>query len=177
MSVARERKETIVASLVKDLSESRSVVLADFTGINVEEITELRREFREAGVTFTIVKNTLLKRIFEQTDVSGDEPVYALMQGPTALAYAPDEVLPVRIMKKFAGEHDGRPSIKGGFVSGTSYSREQMLDLAEMPGRDELLARVIGSLNSPIQNFVSVSGAIVRKLVFAVAALQKSKEE
>ena len=176
MSVARERKETIVATLAKDLSESRSVVLADFTGINVEEITELRREFREAGVTFTIVKNTLLKRVFEETNVDGDEPVYALMQGPTALAYAPDEVLPVRIMKKFAGEHDGRPEIKGGFVSGASYTREQMLDLADMPGRDELLARVMGSLNSPVQGFVTVSGAIIRKLLHALNAIAESKE-
>jgi large subunit ribosomal protein L10 len=177
MSVAREKKETIVTTLVKELAEAKSVVLADFTGIDVEEITALRSEFREAGVTFTVVKNTLLRRIFSESDVSGDEAVYALMQGPTALAYAGDEVLPVRIMKKFAGNHDGRPAIKGGFVSGTSYSREQMLDLASLPGREELLAKILGSLNAPLQGFVSVSGGIIRRLVYAVASLAEKNRE
>ena len=177
MSVARQRKETIVASLVKDLDEAGSIVLADFTGINVEEITQLRREFREAGVTFTIVKNTLLKRVFNEVDVSEDQEIYALMQGPTALAYAGDEVLPVKITKKFAGDHDGRPAIKGGFVAGESYSREQMLDLAGMPGREELLARVLGSLNSPLQGFVSVSSGLIRKLMYALNSLAEKNRE
>ncbi len=177
MSVARQRKEAIVTTLTKELGKAGSIVLADVTGINVEEITELRREFREAGVTFTIIKNTLLKRVFSESDIDKDEPVYALMQGPTALAYAGDEVLPVRIMKKFAVDHDGRPSIKGGFVAGTSYSREQMLDLAGMPGRDELLARILGSMNSPLQGFVSVSSGIIRKLMYAITALAEKTRE
>ena len=177
MSVARQRKEAIVTTLTKELGMASSIVLADVTGINVEEITELRREFREAGVSFTIVKNTLLKRAFSESDIDKDEPVYALMQGPTALAYAGDEVLPVRIMKKFAGDHDGRPSIKGGFVAGTSYNREEMLDLAGMPGRDELLARVLGSMNSPLQGFVSVSSGIIRKLMYAITALAEKTGE
>ena len=177
MSVARERKETIVASLVKDLGDARSVVLADFTGINVEEITQLRKDFREAGVTFTIVKNTLLKRVFGETDVSEDETVYALMQGPTALAYSGDEVLPVKILKKFAGDHAGRPAIKGGFVAGESYSREQMLDLAGLPGREELLARILCSLNSPLQGFVSVSSGLIRKLMYAINSLAEKNRE
>jgi large subunit ribosomal protein L10 len=177
MSVARARKETIVTTLVKELGEASSVVFADFTGVNVEEITELRREFREAGVAFTIVKNTLLKRVFSESDISEDESVYSLMQGPTALAYAGDEVLPVKVMKQFAGNHDGRPSIKGGFVAGTSYNREQMLDLASLPGRDVLLARVLGSMNSPLQGFVSVSGGIIRKLMYAINSLAEKTRE
>ncbi len=177
MGVTRQKKEAIVATLVNDMSGSGSIVLADVTGINVAEMTELRTNFREAGVSFTIVKNTLLKRVFDSVDVSKDEPVYALTQGPTAIAFGKDEVVPVRILKKFAMDHKGRPSIKGGFVSGESLSMEQMLDLADMPGRDELLAKLLGSMNAPLQGFVSVSSGLIRKLLYALNAIRENKEK
>ena len=177
MGITRQKKEEIVSTLIDDLGGSGSIVLADITGINVEEITELRRDFREAGLSFTIVKNTLLRRVFGSVDVSEDEPVYALVQGPTAIAFGKDEVAPVRILKKFAMDHKGLPVIKGGFVSGESFSMEQMLDLADMPGRDELLAKLLGSMNAPLQGFVSVSSGLVKKLLYALNAIRESKEK
>jgi large subunit ribosomal protein L10 len=176
MAITRQRKEKVIASLVEDLDKAGSIVLTDFTGINVQDMTDLRNHMRESSVTFTIVKNTLLKRVFDQLEVDGDQGVYALMEGPTALAYAEDEVTPMKVIKKFAENHKGLPVVKGGFVSGETYAAGQMLQLADIPSREELLAKMLGSLNSPVQAFMSVSNGIVRSFFYAVNALMESKK-
>ena len=176
MAKSRESKENVVAVLTEDLGASGSVVIADFTGINVEDITQLRIEMREAGVGFTIVKNTLLRRIFNNLEVDPENEVYAMMEGPTALAYAEDEVLPIKLMKKFAASHKGLPVVKGGFVSGQTYQLSQMMTLADIPGREELLAKLLGSAMSPIQGFVAVTSGLIRKLFYAINAVKESKE-
>jgi len=81
------------------------------------------------------------------------------------------------VLKKFAKENDGRPGIKGGLVSGQSLSSAQMMDLAELPGREVLIARIMGSMNSPLQGFVNVTGAVLRSFLFAVKALQDQREQ
>jgi len=176
MAVTRKQKEDVVATLIEDLGEAGSVVLTDFTGINVEDITDLRVQMRENDVTFTVVKNTLLKRVFQEMKVDDDKGVYALMEGPTALAYSKDEVTPIKIIKKFAEEHKGLPQVKGGFVSGETYDTTKMMQLADIPGREELLAKFLGSANAPLQGFVSVSSGIIRKFFYALNALKESKE-
>ena len=176
MAVSRKQKENVVATLIEDLGEAGSVILADFTGVNVEAMTELRTQMRENNVTFTVVKNTLLRRIFNEIEVKDDEGVYSLMEGPTALAYAVDEVLPIKIIKKFADSHKGLPRVKGGFVSGETYEVGKLMRLADIPSRDELIAKFMGSARSPLQGFVSVSSGIVKKFFYAVNAIKESKE-
>ncbi|MBD3279028.1 MAG: 50S ribosomal protein L10 [Candidatus Aegiribacteria sp.] len=176
MAVTRKQKEEVVATLVQDLSSARSMVLADFTGIDVSDMTELRTQMREQDVTFTVVKNTLLKRVFEEIEIGEDEGVYALMDGPTALAYSEDEVLPIKVIKNFADDHAGLPAVKGGYVSGETYDVEKLMRLADIPSRDVLLAKIMGSAQSPLQGFVSVSSGIIRKLFYAITALRESKE-
>ena len=176
MAVSRKQKENVVATLIEDLGEAGSVILADFTGVNVEAMTELRTQMRENNVTFTVVKNTLLRRIFNEIEVKDDEGVYSLMEGPTALAYAVDEVLPIKIIKKFADSHKGLPRVKGGFVSGETYEVGKLMRLADIPSRDELIAKFMGSARSPLQGFVSVSNGIIKKFFYAVNAIKESKE-
>lgn len=176
MAKTRDSKERVVATLTEELGASGSVVLADFTGINVEDITELRSIFRDAGIGFTIVKNTLLRRIFNNMDVNEENEIYVMMEGPTALAYAGDEVLPIKILKKFADGHKGLPVVKGGFVSGQTYQLPQMMVLADIPGRDELLAKILGSAVSPMQGIVSVTSGLIRKLFYVIKAIGESKE-
>ena len=176
MAVSRKLKESVVATLIGDLGESGSVILTDFTGVNVETMTELRTQMRENNITFTVVKNTLLRRIFNEMEVKSDEGVYAMMEGPTALAYATDEVLPIKIIKKFADNHKGLPRVKGGFVSGETYEVTKLMRLADIPSRDELIAKFMGSARSPLQGFVSVSSGIIKKFFFAVNAIRESKE-
>ncbi len=176
MAVSRKQKESVVATLIEDLGKAGSVILADFTGVNVEAMTELRTQMRENNVSFTVVKNTLLRRIFNEIEVNNDEGVYTMMEGPTALAYASDEVLPIKIIKKFANDHKGLPRVKGGFVSGETYEVGKLMRLADIPSRDELIAKFMGSACSPLQGFVSVSSGIIRKFFYAVNALRESKE-
>ncbi len=176
MAVSREQKEKVVASLVEGLDGAGSIVFADFTGINVEDMTELRVHMRENNVNFTIVKNTLLKIVLDQIEIDKNEGVFEMMEGPTALAYSADEVLPIKILRNFAKNHKGRPQVKGGFVSGETYETAKMMELAEIPSRDELLAKMLGSISSPLQGFVSVSSGIIRKLLYTVIAIKDIRE-
>ncbi len=176
MSITRNQKEVVVSDLHGGLGDSGSVILADFTGINVEDMTELRIQMREAGVKFTIVKNTLLKRAFEEIGIDASEEIFGLLNGPTAIAYSEDEVAPARIIKAFSKAHKGLLVMKGGFVSGKSFSADEVVSLADMPGKDELIARVIGSMNSPLQGFVMVTSGVIRKFLYAVNAITEGKE-
>jgi large subunit ribosomal protein L10 len=176
MAVSREQKEKVVATLINDLGQAKSVILTDFTGINVADMTDLRVKMRENDVTFTVVKNTLLKRVLDQIEVGEDQDVYAMMDGPTALAYADDEVMPIKLLKQFAEDHNGLPQIKGGMVSGTTLHVEKLMRLADIPSRDELLAKMMGSLKSPMSGFVSVTSGVIRKFFYVLGAIKDSKE-
>ncbi len=176
MAKTRERKEERISKLTEDFSDVGSVVFTDYTGINVELMTELRREMRENQVVFTIVKNTLLNRIFADIGIDSKEDVYSLMEGPTAIAYGSDEVTPVKIISKFSKANKGLLKIKGGFVAGESFNVEKMTKLANIPGREVLMAKLLGSMQSPLQGFVSVSGGIIRKFLYALNAVKESEE-
>lgn len=176
MSITRQHKEQVLAELSGNLRQGGSIVLTDFTGIDVAGMTRLRSELRSAGVSFMVVKNTILRKAFDNIEVRG-EAVVSLAQGPTAIAWATDEVLPVKTLKKFSQAHDGKPAIKGGYVSGRSFSAKEMMSLAELPGREELLARILGSMNAPLQGFVNVTGGILRGFLNAVNALKEKQEQ
>jgi large subunit ribosomal protein L10 len=176
MAVSRKQKEKVVATLVDELDQAKSVILTDFTGINVADMTDLRVVMRENDITFTVVKNTLLKRIFDEIEIGEDQDVYGMMEGPTALAYSSDEVMPIKVIKKFAEDHDGHPHVKGGLVSGVTYEVGKLMKLADIPSRDELLAKFMGSASSPLQGFVSVSSGIIRKFFYVLNAVRESKE-
>jgi len=176
VSITRSRKEEILSGLTGELGSSGSVVLTDFTGIDVAGMTRLRNEMRRSGVRFMVVKNTLLRKTFDGMNIGG-EPVVSLAQGPTAVAWSADEIAPVRIIRGFAKGNDGKPSIKGGFVSGRSFTAAEMIRLSELPSREELLARLLGSMNAPLQGFVNVTGGVLRGFLNAVGALRDKMEE
>jgi len=176
MSVSRARKEKTLGEVTGELGTAGSVILADFTGIDVAGMTRLRNEMRRAGVGFKVVKNTVLRKAFADSAIT-DPGVVALANGPTAIAWSLDEVLPVRVLRKFAKENDGKPVIKGGLVSGQGLDAAGVLVLADLPGREELLARLLGSMNSPLQGFVSVTAAVLRSFLYAVEAVREKKEQ
>jgi large subunit ribosomal protein L10 len=176
MAVTRRKKEEIVESLSKSFDEARSFVLTDFTGIDVDEMTELRAKMREAGVSYTVAKNTLLRMIFDNVGIPEGEAFLEGIDGPTAVAYGADEVMPAKVISEFAEDHDGRPSIKAGFVAGESMDIQGVERLAKVPGREELLSRLVGSAQAPLQGFVCVGSAIIRKFLYAVNAVRESRE-
>lgn len=176
MALTREKKESIVEDLSERFSTASTFVFADFKGMDVQEMNVLRRRMQEEGVRFTVVKNTLLKRIMDNVGLTEDEPCIRDLEGQTGIAYASDEVMPAKVIERFAKEHDGRPSVKAGYVAGRSLDAESIKRLAELPAREELLSKMVGSLQSPVRGFVAVGAGLIRKFIYAVDAIRRSRE-
>ena len=146
--------------------------LADFTGVDVASVTQLRRSLREASVDYQVVKNRLAK-------LAAAEIGYGVLEdfltGPTAMAFAQDDpVVPARIMQKFI-DGGGKLVIKAGLMDGTLYHAADVERLASLPSRDELIAKTIGAIQSPLQGFAVVLSGLLRNLVGTLAALEEQK--
>ncbi len=170
-----ENKIQKVAEISERLSKSKSMVLVDFKGITVEEITALRVKFREAGVDYVVLKNSLVQRALNDAGITGLDK---LLVGPSAFAFGmKDEVAPAKIICDFIDQSkNDKMTIKAGLVEGKVVDANAVLALSKLPPREVLVARLMGSLNAPISNFVGVLSATLRSLVYAVDAVRKQKE-
>jgi large subunit ribosomal protein L10 len=161
-----------VDDLTVILKGARSIILSDFTGLNVKDISELRRLCRAQGIVFRVVKNTLAKRSFEELGVAGVVP---LLDGPTAIAVGTaEEALPARLLKKFADDYE-LPRFKGGYVLGRILTAQEVVRLAMLPGRDILLAQVVGTTQAPLRGLLNCLGASLRDLVNVLKAVEDKK--
>ena len=148
-----EIKQPIVDEIKAGIDGAASAVLVDYRGLTVEQDTILRRQLREAGITYKVYKNTLMKRAFEGTDFAQLDPH---LDGPSALAISKtDATAPARIIAKFAKGAD-KLEIKAGVVEGTYYDAEGMKAISSIPSREELLSKLLGSIQSPVTNFARV---------------------
>ena len=155
-----EQKKQVVAELVERLNGSCAGVIVDYKGINVEDDTKLRKELREAGVDYTVVKNTLLKRAIAETELNGLD---AVLEGTTAIATSADDyVAAARILSKFADTHKNF-EIKNGFIDKEVIDVAKISGLAKLPSREILLANVLGAFQAPISAFARAIQAIVDK--------------
>ena len=155
-----EQKKQVVADLVERLNSSCAGVIVDYKGINVTDDTALRKELREAGVEYTVVKNTLLRLAIASTELNGLD---AVLEGTTAIATSTDDyVAAARILSKFAGTHDGF-KIKNGYIDNEVIGLEKISGLAKLPSREVLLAQVLGAFQAPISAFARAVQAIVDK--------------
>ncbi|HOZ01634.1 MAG TPA: 50S ribosomal protein L10 [Candidatus Syntrophosphaera sp.] len=174
--MVRTGKTEIVAKLKERLTGANAIVLVDYKGINVEQVNLLRNQFRAAKVDYVVQKNTLVKIALNDL---GIHELDDYLKGPTAVAICHnDEVAPARVLVKFVKEvmeEAAFPSFKAGYVSGKLFNAKQLDSLAKLPSRDELLAKILGSLNAPITNFMSVSQGIIRKFVYALDAIAGKK--
>ncbi|HBA64000.1 MAG TPA: 50S ribosomal protein L10 [Lachnospiraceae bacterium] len=152
-----ELKQPIVEAIAADIKDAASVVLVDYCGLTVEQDTALRKQLREAGVIYKVYKNTLMKRAFEGTEYAGlDE----FLEGPSAIAISKDDATaPARILCKFAKDAKAL-ELKAGVVEGTVYGTEGLTELSKIPSRDELISKLLGSLQSPITNLARVLNQI-----------------
>ncbi|MBF0152428.1 MAG: 50S ribosomal protein L10 [Magnetococcales bacterium] len=169
----REEKSQVIDDVRASLGRSRVAVVAHYRGMTVGEMTELRRKIRESGSEFRVVKNTLAKRAAQGTPFEGLD---ALLTGPTSLATSMDPVAPAKALDDFAKDHPNL-QIVGGVLDGKLVDAKGITALAKLPSREVLLARMLGSLNSPIQGFVGVLAAVPGSLVRVLAQIQKQKEE
>lgn len=148
-----------VAELIKD---ARSVVLSDFTGLDVAKISELRKLCRESNVEFHVVKNTLAKRGVEATDAGDLAPYF---EGPTAVAVSRDsENIPAKVIAKFAEEHSA-PVFKAGFVDGAVMNAENVTALAKLPSKEEMVSQLLAGIQGPGNNLVGVLQGPLRNLL------------
>lgn len=168
----RTEKETTVMEVQQKFEKSKSVVLADYRGLNVQEVTELRKRLRKAGVEYKVIKNTLTSRAAKAAKIEGLDQY---LSGPTAIAFSYDDpVAPAKILASFAKEFK-KLELKGGVLEGRAISSQSVKSLAALPSREALLGQVAGLLQSPMRGLVTVLSGPLRNLAYAVEAVRKQK--
>ena len=148
-----ELKQPIVAAIAKDVEGAQSVVLVDHRGLTVAQYTEIRYQLREAGIVYKVCINTMMKRAFEGTEFEG---LTEYLEGPSAIAVSKDDATaPARIICNFA-KTANKLEVKAGVVEGTVYDMAGVVELSKIPSREELISKLLGSIQSPISNFARV---------------------
>ena len=169
-----ELKKPVVAEISENIKDAQAVVLVSYCGITVEADTALRKELREAGITYKVYKNTMMNFAFKDTDC---EPLSKHLEGPNAIAISKDDATaPARILAKFAKTAPAL-EIKAGVVEGTFYDENGMKAIAAVPSREELLSKFLGSIQSPITNFARVLNQIAEKGGAGEATAEAPAEE
>ena len=155
-----ELKQPVVDEISANIKDAQSVVLVDYRGLTVEQDTELRKNLREAGITYKVYKNTMMVRAFKGTDFEALTPY---LEGPSAAAISKDDATaPARVLAEFAKKAD-KLEIKAGVVEGNFYDANGMKAIASIPSREVLISRLLGSLQSPVTNFARVIKQIAEK--------------
>ena len=155
-----ELKQPVVAEISEAIKDAQSVVLVDYRGLTVEQDTELRKKLRKAGITYKVYKNTMMNFAFKGTDFEGLAPY---LNGPSAIAISTtDATAPARELANFA-KTANKLEIKGGVVEGNVYDANGIMQIAQIPGREALISRLLGSMQSPIANFARVLKQIAEK--------------
>ncbi|TWI53612.1 50S ribosomal protein L10 [Halalkalibacter nanhaiisediminis] len=156
MSVLEQKKQ-VVADIAAKLNGSKATVVVDYRGLNVAEVTELRKQLREAGVEFKVYKNTLTRRATAEANLT---ELDAQLVGPTAIAFSAEDVIaPAKVLNEFAKKHEAL-EIKAGVIEGQVASVEEIKALAELPSREGLLSMLANVLQAPMRGFALVTKAV-----------------
>jgi len=167
-----QAKSQIVEEIKEKISSSQSIILVDYRGLNVAQLTELRKRYREAGVEYKVYKNTMMSFAFKDL---GLEQFDEYLKGPSAVAFGlNDPVAAAKVTTEFAKTND-KLKIKAGIVDGKIIDENGVKSLAELPPREVLVAQVLGGFNSPIQGFANVLQGTIRGLAIALNAIAEQK--
>ena len=168
-----ELKQPIVEEISASIKDAQSVVLVDYRGLTVEQDTELRNKMREAGVEYRVLKNTMIKRALHELEI---DSIDNILEGPTAVAFGyEDAVAPAKVLAEFVKANKAA-EIKGGLLENKAMDLNQINYLAELPSKDVLIAKLLGSMNAPISNFVGVLSGVPRAFVCALNEIKNKKE-
>jgi large subunit ribosomal protein L10 len=168
-----ELKQPVVQEIKGKLEASKGAVLTDYRGLNVAEVTELRTKLREVGVEYKVVKNTLARIAANEIGIEGLD---GYLEGPTAIAYGiEDAVAPAKVLAEFAKAHKNL-EIKAGILEGKVIDLNGVKALADLPSREVLLAKLLGSMQSPLYGMANVLQGNLRNLVYVLDAVRKTKE-
>ncbi|HBM79908.1 MAG: 50S ribosomal protein L10 [Clostridiales bacterium] len=153
----KEEKKAVVQNIKEKFDKAQTVVFADYRGLTVQEDTELRRKFREAGVEYKVLKNTLTSIAAKE---AGAPDINKFLSGPTSFAFGYDDLIePARVLRNFIKEHK-KMEIKGAIVKGKIYDADKVNELAAIPPREVLIAKLLGSFKAPLSKFAYLVNAI-----------------
>lgn len=167
-----EEKQKIVEDIKQKFQGATGVILADYRGLTVSQVTDLRVEFRKAGVEYRVLKNTMIRRAADELGLSGLDQY---LEGPTAVAFSTDPVAPAKILSEFSKKNKSL-TIKAGVLEGKVISSDMIKDLANLPSREVLLSQVLAGLQAPLQGMVNVLQGPIRKFGYALEEVRKVKE-
>ncbi|MEK9768989.1 MAG: 50S ribosomal protein L10 [Betaproteobacteria bacterium] len=173
MSLNRKEKEAVVEEISQKLANAQAVVLAEYRGLTVEEMTRLRVNARNSGVYLRVLKNTLAKIAVKDTPFEG---LSGEMVGPLAYGISDDPVAAAKVLSDFSKDND-KFLVKLGAMPNQVMSKEEVTRLAKMPSREELLAKLLGTMQAPIAKFVQTLNEVPTKFVRGLAAVRDMKEK
>ena len=173
MGLNREDKAAVIAEISEVVSNSSVMVIAEYRGLTVQAVTKLRAEARKNNVTLRVVKNTLVRRAVEGTEFAGLADQFT---GPLVYAFSADPVAAAKVLANFAKDND-KLVIKGGAMANNVMDVEAVKQLATMPSREELLAKLMATMNEPIAKFVRTINEVPARFVRTVAAVRDAKEK
>ena len=169
-----QMKTQLVEEIKEKIENAQSIVIVNYRGLNVSEVTELRANFREAGVDYKVYKNTMMRRAFAEL---GFSELDEILKGPSAVAFSmEDAVAGAKVASNFSADHE-KLEIKSGIVDGKIISVEEVKDLAKLPSREVLVAQVLGGLNAPIQGLANVLTGNLKGLAVVLQAIADKKEQ
>jgi large subunit ribosomal protein L10 len=172
VSLTRQEKEAVVAEVAAKVASAKAIVLAEYRGLEVGSMTELRRKARRSGVYLRVLKNTLARRAVKDTPF---ERLTDEMKGPLLYGFSSDPVATAKVMSEFAKGHE-KLVIRAGAMPNAVISAKEVTALASMPSREELLAKLLGTLQAPITQFVRTLNEVPARFVRAVAAVRDARE-
>ncbi len=168
----KPEKVQAVEDFLKRVQASKSAVVTGYTGLTVEEVTDLRAKLFHAKVEYHVMKNNLARIALNRCNITVLDD---LLTGPTAIALAmEDAVAPARVLTKFAKDHE-KLTVKGGWMDGRKITLQDIKAMSNLPSREVLLAKALGSMKSPISGIVQVLAGPARKLVYALNAVAQAK--
>lgn len=155
-----QQKQAVISEIKENIENAKSLVLVDYRGLNVSELTELRKRFREENVLYKVYKNTMMDFAFKEL---GYEDILESLEGPNAVAFSmEDPIAAARVSYEFAKEHENL-EIKVGYLEGEFMDSAKVQKIASIPSKEVLLAKLLGSLKAPVSNFVYMADALAKK--------------
>ena len=167
----KAEKEQLVTELRDKLKSAQSLYYTDFTGLNVKRMTELRRRLKRAGIDYVVIKNTLALRAVNESGLVGEK-----LKGPTGLVVGKDPVTAARLLTEFAKEFEDGPAMKGGLLQGKAINNAQLKRMASLPSREQMLADLAASMQSPMAAFVGALSGPLYMFAGALDALKSQRE-
>ena len=172
MSANFEAKKVVVQEITEKIKASKSVILVDYNKLTVAEVSALRNKCKQAGCEYKVYKNTLVRKALNDL---GHSDFDSDLNGPTAVAFGPDETSAAKVMQTAAKDYEGKIVIKSAFVDNAYVDKAGVKALASLPSREELIAKMLGSMQAPMSNFAGVLNNLVAGIVRVLGAIAEQK--